>query len=109
MINNLLTPYFVDFWEKYRPWIAGNQPRSPEQWTPPLNFARMMRNWISHHRGRVNFPNPNDSGVTWEHISYYPSDKDKQAFGGDLVLGDLLLLIFEVAEALSALSCPLDP
>jgi hypothetical protein len=103
----LLTPYYVDFWEKYRVWIEKNQPEKPDQWAPPLNFGRMVRNF-SHHHGKVHLRG-DQPAVQWEHLSYSSQDEGKQAIGGDLFLGDLLLLIFEIGDTLESLGCPLDP
>lgn len=106
----LITPIFVDFWEKYRPWIEDNQPKGkPDLWENPLNFARMVRNWISHHHGHVFFRYPAEPNVSWHGLSYSYADNGKKVIDGDLGMGDLIVLLFEISDTLDRLGCPVNP
>jgi len=106
---SLVDPIFVDFYEKHRKWIAAKYSGETQNWPPIFNFARMLRNFISHHEGRVHFDNPNASPVSWHQLSYAPRDEGRQVVGGDLYMGDILFLMYEMGAALDLAGCPLNP
>jgi hypothetical protein len=108
-LTGLVTPVYVDFFERYRPWIRANCGGDSYAWPPILNFARAVRNWISHHHGRVHFDNPAAAPVVWGHLSYGPPDAGKLVVGADLDPGGMVLLMIEIADELDRLGCPLDP
>jgi hypothetical protein len=63
-------------------------------WSPILNFARVVRNSAAH--GKVKFENPNAQAVSWRNLTYSPQDNGRQLIGADMRLGDVLGLSFEV-------------
>jgi hypothetical protein len=106
---NLVTPVFVNFYEKHRPWMQSNLGIDTKAWPQIFDFGRMVRNWISHNHGCVHFDNPNYPGVTWCHLTYTRADAGKLVIGGDLQLGELIVLMFEMGDELTRLGCPADP
>lgn len=105
ILENMITPLYVDFFERYRPWIKTTY--GSGTWPPLLDFARAVRNWISHHQGCVHFKNPQAGAVKWHHLSYSPADKGRLVVGRDLQFGDMIILLFELADELERLGCPL--
>ncbi len=110
-VLHALTPIYVDFFEKHRRWLKAKYPGSNANvdWPPLFNFARMIRNFISHHAGHVHFPSQNSPGVTWHHLNYSPADDGKQVLGADIHIGDLIVLFVEIGDELDRLGCPFDP
>lgn len=104
-----VTPIYVDFFEKHKGWLRATLGGDPNTWPPLFNFARAVRNFISHHAGHVHFDNPNAPSVTWHHLTYMPADEGKQVIGSDIDLGDLIVLLFELSDELDRLGCPLNP
>src|SRR5579863_1747923 len=107
ILENMITPLYVDFFERYLPWIKANCGGDAYAWSPLLNFGRAVRNWISHHQGCVHFDNCQAGPVNWHHLSYSPADKGRQVVGRDLQFGDMIILLFELADELDRLGCPL--
>src|SRR6266404_3486521 len=50
ILDNMIAPLYVDFFERYRPWIKTNYGGDPYAWPALLNFGRAVRNWISHNQ-----------------------------------------------------------
>jgi hypothetical protein len=103
-----VTPVYVDFWEKHRRWIRATCGAESYKWPPLFEFARMVRNFISHHAGHVHFDNPNAPSVTWHHLRYSPADEGKLVIGTEIQLAELIILLFELGDELDKLSCPLN-
>lgn len=108
-VLHAISTIYVDFYEKHRTWIQTQYSRDAENWPPLFNFARMMRNFISHHAGHVGFTSPKSPSVAWHHLSYSPADTGKLVLGTDVNIGDLLMLFFEIGDELDYLGCPLNP
>ena len=104
ILENMITPFYVDFFERSRPWIKTTYGKSA--WPPLLDFSRAVRNWISHHQGCAHFINPQADAVKWHHLSYSPADNGRPVVGRDLQFGDMIILLFELAEELERLGCP---
>ncbi len=104
-----ITPIYVDFFEKYRSWIRAKFDGDPYTWPEPFNFARVLRNFISHHAGRVHFDNPNAKPVSWHKLQYSPADDGKKVVAADIDIGDLIILMFEFSDELDRQGCPLNP
>jgi hypothetical protein len=109
LIQHLIDPFYVSFYESHYQWIRRNCGGDAYAWPSILNFARVMRNSVVHHGGRVQFDNPNAGPVQWYHLAYSPAENGRQAVGGDLGLADILILMFEIADELDRLGCPLNP
>jgi hypothetical protein len=108
-VLDAVTPVFVDFFERHRPWARTKCGGDAYAWPTILNFARVVRNAISHHDGHVHFENPNADPVQWRHLVYSPADNGKQIVGTDIQLGELIILMFEISAELDRLGCPLNP
>jgi hypothetical protein len=106
ILSNLITPIYVDFFERYRPWLQTTYGTQTDTWPQLFNFARMIRNWISHHQGHVNFESPKAPPVTWHHLTYGQSDKGKRVIGGDMGFAEMIILMFELSDELDRLGCP---
>jgi hypothetical protein len=104
---SLVTPYFVDFLEVNRPWLKSAFGGDRNTWPTLFNFAFIVRNFLVHNGGRVNFDNINAPPVSWYALTYAPSDNGKRCIGIDLIMGDLIILLFEVSNELDRLGCPL--
>jgi hypothetical protein len=104
-----VTPVYVDFWEKHRRWIRRTCGTESYKWPPIFEFARMVRNFISHHAGHVHFDNQNAPAVTWHHLRYSSADEGKRVVGTDIQLAELIILLFEIGDELDRLGCPLNP
>lgn len=109
VILSVITPLYVDFFEKHRHWLKATYGGDAYAWPMLFNFGRVIRNFISHHAGHVHFDNANAAPVTWHHLSYSPADEGKQVIGTDLALGDMIVLLFELSDELDRLGCPLNP
>jgi hypothetical protein len=108
IMTGLITPIFVDFFEQHRPFLEDRFGNDVWRWPPIATFAWAIRNFIVHHQGKVNFTNPKAPGVSWHHLSYAPKDKGAKAvgYGGDIGLGDIILLLMEFAGELNGWGCP---
>jgi hypothetical protein len=108
-VTGLITPIFIDFFEQHADWVKDKfRGDANKNWPPIANFVRVIRNFIVHHQGKVSFENRNAPIVSWHHLSYGPQDEGCLAvgFGGDLGLGDLIILLLEFAEELDGWGCP---
>ena len=72
---------FGEFYERHAPWVKAKFGGDCRTWPRLFDFARVIRNFILHHNGRVHFDNPNAPPVTWHHLTYSPADEGKQAVG----------------------------
>jgi hypothetical protein len=104
-----ITPIYVDFFEKHRLWIKASFGSDAYKWSPLFNFARALRNFISHHAGHVHFDNPNAMPVNWHHLQYSPADEGKKVIAADIDIGDFIVFMFEFADELDRHGCPLNP
>jgi hypothetical protein len=105
----LMTPIYVDFFEKHRSWIKNKFGGDAYAWPSIFNFARALRNFVSHHSGQVHFENPNAGPVSWHHLSYSPSDEGRSVLSADIEIGDLIVLLFELSDELDKAGCPTNP
>ena len=104
-----ITPIFVTFYEQHRRWISATLGSDSSSWPPLFNFARVIRNAISHHQGRIGFDNPNASPVNWRGLTYSPRDIGRVVLPDDIDIGDLIVLLFDIGDELDRLGCPLNP
>lgn len=105
IITNAISPIFVSYYENQKPWLEANVSNDTYQWPQEWNFARIVRNAASHS-GTLDWRNPKAKSISWHHITYSAADKGRRIVGGDLILGDLLLLMLEMDRALDRLGCP---
>lgn len=60
---------------------------------------------IGHHGGKVRQDRKNDPGE-WRGITYSAKDNGQQIIGGDLTLGDVIVLMFDLNDELDMLGSP---
>jgi hypothetical protein len=113
MAMNISTPFFVEFYEHYKTAIE-KQFVQRDSWPVIWQFAAIIRNSISHN-GRVWITSKKAKPVTWYGLTYSvknhdistPLSRDPRMTTADLWLGDLLILLFEMAEKLEKAGCPI--
>ena len=106
---SLMTPIYVDFFEKHRRWLRAQFGGDPNSWPMLFNFARALRNFISHNAGRVDFENSKAPAVSWHSLSYAYANNGSLVLGQDIDIGDLIVLLFELGDELDRLGCPPHP
>lgn len=111
-IADIIKPTYVTFFEAHRPWLESKFGPDPYGWPSLMNFARVVRDALAHHRGRIHFNSLADRPVRWQHLSYSPSDEGLLVFGdetADLDIADIIILLFEMAFEFDNLGCPFQP
>jgi hypothetical protein len=107
-VLGLMTPLYVDFFERHREWMEETFPTQKDQWPPLFFFAFMLRNFISHSAGRVQFSYDESPPISWHALNYSPADKGREILGADIDIGDLIVLLFELSDELDRLGCPIN-
>jgi hypothetical protein len=103
--TQMLLPFFVEFYEKYVLWLRANvDAREFTKWPMVWQFAMVVRNAASHG-GKINLKDATIPPRTWYNLSYSTADYGREPFKTDLFIGDLLILMKEMSEALDALGC----
>jgi hypothetical protein len=99
---------FVEYFEAFRPWLDKNVSRDFYIWPSRWNFARVVRNAIVHNSGRVywNDPKPSSLPISWYGLTYSNATNRRHIIGPDLNVGDLVILLLEMNEALDRAGCP---
>jgi hypothetical protein len=105
VLTNIFAPVFVKYYETYANWLystRGKQINWPSVW----QFARLVRNSI--HGGKISYGNEkNPAPVTWCGLTYTKAaDEGRQLIGGDMTVGDLVVMLFEMDDELNNLGCP---
>jgi hypothetical protein len=100
----IIIPHFVEFYESSRPWLDANLSRNFTRWPNVWQFGRIIRNAASHNS--VNIDDDNFQPVTWHGQTYGPTQNRKPIFETDWTLCDLLILMFEMNDALDQLDRP---
>ena len=103
---DLITPGFTELYEDAVPWLLANVNGDRSLWPEPWNFARLVRNAISHG-GTLNLDNPNAVTGSWHHLTYGPAQNKKQIIGTELLFPDILILMLEMSDKLDQLGCPI--
>jgi hypothetical protein len=103
-IHYFAAPVFIGFFERYNEWLKENYGTNGVNWHPTLNFCRIIRNAAAH--GRVRIDNVKTAPVTWRGLSIGPADDGKSIIGSDLRLGDMIGLMFEADDELTAIGAP---
>jgi hypothetical protein len=101
---NLAGPVFVEYYEAYRQWLY-TKFGHPNSWPETWRFARVVRNCFSH--GGLIRIDKKDPPVEWRGLSYSSADDGRGVLGTDLAIGDILVLLFEMDDALNDAGCPL--
>jgi hypothetical protein len=107
VLMGLITPIYVDFYEKHRPWI-GKTLGALDKWPELFRFAWAVRNAISHHGGKINITDPKLRPVVWHKLSYDYHHAGTEIIGPVLALADMIILMFEISDELDRLKCPIN-
>jgi hypothetical protein len=102
-VHYFAAPVFIGFFERYNEWLTDNY-GDGVNWHPTLNFCRTIRNAAAH--GGIHIRNPQAAPVTWRGLSIGPADNGKSIIGSDLRLGDMIGLMFEADDELTAMGAP---
>lgn len=98
---------FMLFFESQKRFIRARFGMHPKGWASLFRFIWAMRNAIAHDDSSYNMDDPNAAPVTWHHIKFDHNDYGKPIYPTVLGPGDLLLLMFEVADEMDRLELPL--
>jgi hypothetical protein len=88
----------TNYFERLRPTVEA-QYGDVSGWPPVWNFARVVRNAMSHG-GTINFQNSNSQAVSWRGLTYSPADNGRTILHTDLWPGDIFELIVEMDAAI---------
>ena len=107
LLTKLLIAFLVEFFENYRAWLDKTvQANTPAEWPNVWQFARVVRNAAAHNT--VNITNPNFKPVSWYSLTYGLEQNGRVILGPDLAPADIIILIIEMDEALTALGAPIS-
>jgi len=90
---------FVFFYDENQPWIENTFKSYSYNWPSIFNFARVVRNGIAH-KNLIHFKNPSAPPVSWQSVTFGPTDHGKPLFTDGFWVADLLLLMFEMSDEL---------
>ncbi len=103
--DDILGPTFVEFYENNVDWLKANVSSDYYKWPAPWDFARVVRNAVSHG-GVLSIDNPKAQSVSWYGLSYGPAQNKRKIIGTDLSTADTLILMLEMSDTLDRLGCP---
>jgi hypothetical protein len=93
--------------ERANDWVRYNVSTNYAAWPPVSNFSRVVRAIV--HGGTINIQNQTQPPVSWRGVSYDYRDYGKVVLNtGVLSVGDLILLMIEVEQEITALGAPFD-
>lgn len=90
---------FINYFERFRLDIEQKFGNDTTNWPTDWNFARVVRNSISHS-GCVNFQNLSAAPVSWLGLTYSPADNGRKVLFYDLWFGDLIYLMIDMDRSL---------
>ncbi|MCG6207645.1 hypothetical protein LPW26_23615 [Rhodopseudomonas sp. HC1] len=91
----------INYYERHLDEIKAHYGKAPADWPSIWNFARVVRNAMSHG-GHLNFENPKASSVSWGGLTYSPSDNGRLILHTDIWPGDLYYLLRDMENSLPA-------
>jgi hypothetical protein len=103
--SNMIGGTFSLVWEENSSWLWNNL-GDAKAWPPVLRFARAVRNALNHG-GRLRIEKASDPPVTWYGRTYDASMNGRKVISGDLHLADMLVLLFEISDALDEVGAPI--
>ncbi len=106
LIRNAFEIEFSLFFDGYSGWIKASESNC-HNWLPIWNFARVVRNAISHG-GAVNINSPGAPRVAWRGVEYDHTKLGRRV-EEDISIGDLVFLMMEMDAELDSLEAPHHP
>lgn len=111
-LTSLYCATFVNLYERSKPFLEKHfGSKDVKKWSDFWRFVWVVRNCCAHG-GTLAFNDTSASSVVWHSIKYSPISRDfagppRLVIGGDLSLGDLLVLMVEMSEELDAIGAPI--
>ena len=90
---------FIRYFENQRNAIESRFGTDPYSWPTAWNFARVIRNAFAHG-GKIKFDNPNARSVTWQTITYSPTDNERMIMYQDISQVDIIYLMEEMDSSI---------
>lgn len=90
----------TNYYERLKPTIREIYGSDTSFWPAVWNFARVVRNAMSHG-GRIKFDNPYAQIVSWKELSYAPADNGRRILNNDIWPGDIFDLITDMDAILN--------
>lgn len=87
-----VTSMFVDFYESHVGDVRTDHGGDPTGWPDVWNFARVIRNALSHG-GTVEVRNSNADPVSWRGLTYSSSENGQRVLFQDLAIVDIIFLM----------------
>jgi hypothetical protein len=87
----------ANFFERERSNLESKFGKPARGWPPVWNFARVVRNAMSHGGG-INIRD--QASVSWGNLTYSAADSGRLVVNRDFLAGDLLLLVRDMEDAL---------
>jgi hypothetical protein len=107
ILINVICPVFVEFYEDHLPWLKANVSPKDTQWPSVWQFGRVVRNAVSHG-GCCKIDDPKFVSVQWRGLIYGPAQNKRPILDTDLTFADMLILMFEMSDAMDDLGCPVS-
>lgn len=101
----IATLTYVNFYERWRPGMELKFGSDINSWPDLFAFARRLRDFLVHTNGKVGFKSSNAKAVSWHNLNYSSADNGHDIFD-DLNVADLIVLVFELSDEMTALSFP---
>ena len=92
---------FIVYFERYKIVVHEDANNQRDNWHPVWQFARVVRNSISHNAIRID--DPNHPPVSWHSITLSREDNGSAVLGERLRCSDLIMLMIEMDLALDEL------
>lgn len=86
---------FVHYFESNRQKVESGFGADPYSWPPEWNFARVVRNAFAHG-GEIDFRNKKAKPVSWNSLTYGPSDNGRSIIYVDVTPVELILLMSDM-------------
>lgn len=102
----ILIQTFTTFYERWRPHIEAKFGDDINRWPGIFAFARRLRDFLVHSNGLVSFRSANAAAVTWYAVTFAPKDNGRDIMAHDLGVADVLILMFEMDDEMTALGFP---
>jgi len=105
--RHIFESQFQVFFASHCDWIRTNISTNYHEWPEVWNFARVVRNAITHG-GTININSENAPTVEWRGVVYNHT-KFGTPIETELAVGDLFFLMLDMDQELDDLGAPLTP
>lgn len=98
-IFKMIFPIFTEFYENHVDEIGKCFGEAAATWPEVWQFARVIRNAMAHG-SRLSITSAKAKPVKWKGLVYGPEQNDREIFGTDIEIGDLLMMMFLMSGSL---------